>query len=43
MLQLAQVKLGEPSEGLCDQLANFEAYEFDATDDMAIASLVLHH
>jgi tRNA (cmo5U34)-methyltransferase len=43
MLQIAQVKLGEAGDDLRYQLANFEDYEFDATYDVAVSSLALHH
>jgi tRNA (cmo5U34)-methyltransferase len=43
MLQIAQVKLGEPGDDLRYQLANFEDYEFDVTYDVAVSSLALHH
>jgi tRNA (cmo5U34)-methyltransferase len=43
MLQLAQVKLGEAGDALRYQLANFEDYEFDATYDVVVSSLALHH
>lgn len=40
MLQIAKTKLGEDARY---QLANFENYEFDATYDIAVSSLALHH
>ena len=43
MLQIAQVKLGDPGDDLRYQLANFEDYEFDTTYDVAVSSLALHH
>jgi tRNA (cmo5U34)-methyltransferase len=43
MLQIAQVKLGEAGDDLRYQLANFEDCEFDATYDVAVSSLALHH
>jgi tRNA (cmo5U34)-methyltransferase len=43
MLQIAQVKIGEAGGDLRYQLANFEDYEFDATYDVVVSSLALHH
>jgi tRNA (cmo5U34)-methyltransferase len=43
MLQMAQIKLGEPGDNLRYQLANFEDYEFDTTYDVVVSSLALHH
>jgi tRNA (cmo5U34)-methyltransferase len=41
MLKIAELKLG--TSNICYQLANFEDYEFNATFDVAISSLALHH
>lgn len=41
MLQMANLKLGDSNTRY--QLANFENYDFDATYDVAVSSLALHH